>query len=103
MALAECCLRPGLIGATVRFGVTVGSPHQDVATLFAEGQSRIIVTVREKDLQPLLKLARLKKCPTVILGTVGGDRLKINDLIDVSVEELEQDWKAGFERALCVA
>ena len=92
MALAECCMSgEGLIGATL----TLAPPP-----LFAETQSRIIVTVREGDLQSLLKLAKVKKCPAKAIGKVGGDRLKINDLVDLPVSELEKVWQTGFESSL---
>lgn len=98
VALAECCLSgPRLLGAEVHIPP---SPPL-IAFLFAETQSRIIVTVKEKDLRPLLKLARVKGCPAVSLGDVKGKQLNINGLIDLPLEELEGVWKGGFEEVLC--
>jgi phosphoribosylformylglycinamidine synthase len=93
VALAECCFK-NLLGATVEI------PGEGVAALFAETQSRIIVTVRESDLQSLLKAARLKNVPAKRIGKVVGKSLKINDLIDIPVKELEAVWASGFERSV---
>lgn len=78
----------------------------EVALLFSETQSRIIVTVQERDLQPLLKAARLKKVPAKKLGTVTGKSLKINELVDIPVGEIEAIWSGAFEKEVlksCVA
>jgi phosphoribosylformylglycinamidine synthase len=102
VALAECCISGSRIfGVNINVGAVREPPLQNVIALFSETQSRIIASLREKDLQPFLKLARVKKCPAVVLGHVEGNRLKINDLIDLPVKELEGVWKKGFEKAVC--
>ena len=72
----------------------------EVSFLFAETQSRIIVTVQETHLQSLLKAAKVKKVPAKRLGKVTGKSIKINDLIFISVNELEMSWETGFERSV---
>jgi phosphoribosylformylglycinamidine synthase len=100
-ALAECCMAgPNLLGVDIDLGRTRGSPLQPVIDLFAETQSRIIVSVRESDLQSLLKAARLKKVPARRIGFVSGKSFNINELIDIPVKELEEVWSAGFERSV---
>ena len=98
VALAECCMTgPKMLGAEIDVGTTGRSPLQATAALFAETQSRILVTVQERDLQSLLKVAKLKKVPTKKIGAVSEKSLKINYLVDISVSELEAAWSRGFE------
>lgn len=99
VALAECCMTgPRKLGAEIA-PLKKGS-WGDLALLFAETQSRIIVTVKESDLQSLLKAARLKKVPVKMIGTVGGASLKIEGAIDLPVKDLEEAWSTGFEKGI---
>ncbi|MDO8462050.1 MAG: AIR synthase-related protein, partial [Deltaproteobacteria bacterium] len=98
VALAESCMTgPKQYGADL----ALGKSARPDALLFGEAQSRILITVREKHLQPLLKLARLKKCPVQRLGVVTGDILKIGHWVKTPVAALHESWKEGFLR--CVA
>ncbi|MBI3540982.1 MAG: hypothetical protein HY073_02440, partial [Deltaproteobacteria bacterium] len=112
VALAECCMTGSKwVGADIETSppapllskerVAANRRTGEVALLFAETQSRIIVSAKEKDLPALLKIAKVRRCPASVLGKVGGKRLKIADSIDVSVEDLHQIWSTGFERSLC--
>ncbi len=99
VALAECCITgPQVMGADIDGGAQLIAPLHKTTFLFAETQSRIIVTIKEKDLQPFLKLARLKKCPVAEIGLVAKKSLKINELIDVSAKELKALWEGAFEK-----
>jgi len=112
VALAECCISgPKIFGVDVDVGVGHrahpnkgdhgGSPLHNIATLFAETQSRIVVSVQERHLQSFLKFATLQKCPASRIGIVTKKNLKINSLINISEKELEKFWKESFEQ--CVA
>ncbi|HSA58256.1 MAG TPA: phosphoribosylformylglycinamidine synthase subunit PurL [bacterium] len=95
VALAECCFTgPGLLGASIAIS------GDGAVGLFAETQSRILVSIRESDLQSLLKAARLKNVPVKQIGSVTGKHLNIKDLINVPVKELESVWASGFERSV---
>ena len=99
VTLAECCISgPKLFGAGINVGARSPRPLEGREILFAETQSRIIVTLKEKDLQSFLKAAKLEQCPALMLGHVGGEELKIGELVDVPVGELATLWKEGFER-----
>lgn len=37
--------------------------------------------------------------PFDVLGTVGGDRLVIDDVVDLPVSQVAEVWSAGLERA----
>jgi phosphoribosylformylglycinamidine (FGAM) synthase-like enzyme len=67
VALAECCLAGGL-GAQVELAA---SEHA-LTTLFGEGPGGFIVSAAEEDLRELRERA-----PVNIIGTVGGDALRI--------------------------
>ncbi len=100
VALAECCMTgPKLLGAEIDLGGHP-SPLQETASLFAESQSRILVTVKESHLQSLIKAARVKKVPAKRIGKVSKKTLNINMLIDIPVAELEKVWSSGFETSI---
>ena len=113
VALAEAAIWSRL-GAHVRLPIS-SSPAVD---LFGESPSRLIVTARAGDLEPLVALAGDHGLPFVQIGTVGGDRLivelvgasatgaaeergsRVADAIDVPLADLERAWDHGLPRAL---
>ena len=115
VAIAECCMWSGL-GATLRLGVS-GSPAIE---LFGESPSRLVLSCRYRHAPALELLARQFGLPTEILGTVGGDRLRIEltgqgatgaaegrgsrvaDALDVALADLRHTWDHGLARALGV-
>jgi phosphoribosylformylglycinamidine synthase len=115
VAIAECCMWSGL-GATLRLGVS-GSPAIE---LFGESPSRLVLSCRYRHAPALELLARQFGLPTEILGTVGGDRLRIEltgqgatgaaegrgsrvaDALDVALSDLRHTWDHGLARALGV-
>lgn len=99
VALAECCISgPRRVGMIVEG--RQGAAGQAISALFGETQSRILVTLQERNLQQFLRSVKVKNCPTMILGRVGGDRLRIEDLLDCTVEELYNAWSTGFEKGV---
>jgi phosphoribosylformylglycinamidine synthase len=115
VALAECCMWSGL-GAKLRLGV-LGSPAIE---LFGEGPSRLVLSCRPRHAAALELLARQFGLDSCVLGTVGGERLRIEltgsgatgaaeergsrvaDALDVSVVDLRHVWDHGLARALGV-
>jgi phosphoribosylformylglycinamidine synthase len=113
VALAESAMWSGL-GATVRVPVAM-SPALE---LFGESPSRIVVTATSRFAPALTLLARQHGLPVETLGTVGGDRLRIElvgagatgaseergstiaDTLDVPVVSLRHAWDHGLTRAL---
>ncbi len=87
VALAECCI----INEEKPVGAKIDLPVKTRAdfSLFSESQSRIIVTVSENKAVDFEKLAMEQKVNIAKLGITGGNRLKINGLIDISVERLK--------------
>ncbi len=100
VALAECCIlnKGREIGATVTVATGGLSPE---ALLFGETQSRVIISVDAKNLkkvEEVIKSVYLYE----ILGQVGGDGLKINQLINVPLEVLGATWRNAIKRRMDV-
>ncbi len=90
VALAECCFKKGL-------GAMVETASGDtVMALFGEGGSRVIVSYALQQVPELLGQARVAGIPAQQIGTVGGQRLKIGEWVDVDISGLKQVWKDGF-------
>jgi phosphoribosylformylglycinamidine synthase len=115
VAIAECAMWSGL-GAHLRLGIS-GSPAIE---LFGESPSRLVLSCRPRHAPAIELLARQFGLPAVTLGTVGGDRLRIEltgqgatgaaeergsrvaDALDVALVDLLHAWDHGLARALGV-
>ncbi|WP_448536404.1 phosphoribosylformylglycinamidine synthase subunit PurL [Pseudothermotoga sp.] len=97
IALAECCIF-GNIGAVCE----LCSDSRADFLLFGEEQSRILVSLAEKNLERLIELAKSENVPLTILGRVMGDRLvvKLNGrkLIDQPVRKIKEVYEYPLER-----
>jgi phosphoribosylformylglycinamidine synthase len=93
VALAECCIAGGL-GASV----TLGSTLPGVAALFSESQGRVVLTVAHDHYDALKQLAAAHGTPCEKLGRVGGDRLLIEGLADVSLTQMREAFEPTLER-----
>lgn len=97
VCLAECCLLgPRGRGCDVR----LEDPFPTDVLLFGETQSRIVVTVREKDLGKLKAAVRRARVPATVLGRVGGSALVIrrrgSELIRLRVEDIRRRWERAI-------
>ena len=113
VALAEGAMWGGL-GASVR----VPTSMSPAVELFGESPSRIVVSATPRYVPALTLLARQHGLPVETLGTVGGDRLRIQlvgtsstgaseergstiaDVLDVPLRDLGHAWDNGLTRAL---
>ena len=112
VALAECCFDTGL-GASVDVqGVQVDAKaFADVATLFGESASRVIVSVSSSSVSDILARAAAAGVSAASIGTVAGNRIRIaiegREVLDESLAECERTWSTGverfFERARAIA
>jgi phosphoribosylformylglycinamidine synthase II len=97
VALAECCiLSPDRLGAEIELDQQMRAD----ALLFGETQSRIIITVSEKDLAAAQKIAGDHQVPFRVIGKVKGRELKIKGMIDLSVERLTDTYDKAIERIM---
>jgi phosphoribosylformylglycinamidine synthase subunit PurL len=99
VALAEACITgPRPIGCEI--GLT-GAARADL-TLFGEGASRIVVSVRagrEREFEALMEEAAI---PWAWIGMTGGERVVIRldrmTVVDLSLDRVADAWRGGFER-----
>jgi phosphoribosylformylglycinamidine synthase len=99
VALAEGCIS----NSAKKLGATVNLKSERIRTdalLFGEAQSRIILTAKPKNIRKLLQIAKKNKTPVSIIGKVTGNRLVINRLINISVNELDKAWRRAIENCL---
>ncbi|MDH6430662.1 MULTISPECIES: phosphoribosylformylglycinamidine synthase subunit PurL [unclassified Paenibacillus] len=93
VALAESCIS-GEIGANVE--LSANALRSDVA-LFSESQSRIVLTAAPERAEELKAAIATSGVPVEIIGTVGGDRLRVNldgvSALDEAVAELKFVWE----------
>lgn len=99
VALAECCISSKNTAIGAEITLPVHAMRRD-AMLFGESQSRIIVSVAKEDISVFMSIAERHGAPAVVIGKVGGERLKIDGLIDIPVCELKAAWKDALERLL---
>jgi phosphoribosylformylglycinamidine synthase len=98
VALAECCL-VGAVGARCALDEAAAAPGLGApaaAILFGEGQSRFLVSHSTEVAVQLRALMDRHQVPSQRLGVVGGDRIHIDSLLDVPLDEA----RAAHEGAL---
>jgi phosphoribosylformylglycinamidine synthase len=111
VTLSECCFDTGL-GATVDVaGVAAESSFGDIATLFGESASRVIVSVAPAAVSGLLSRAAAAGVPAAQIGAVGGVRVRLaiegRVALDEPLTETEAIWSGAlarnFERTRAIA
>ncbi len=98
IALAECCISNNerTIGAVLK----INDDLTPTAGLFSESASRIIVSLPENNVAELQKLADDYQVPCQILGKVGGDRLVIENCINLDMDDLARSWRGSISGLL---
>lgn len=98
VAIAEACLNPKAeVGAQIETGAK-GLRSDEL--LFGEAQSRIVVSVKEKDLDRLKGVCASYGAPVEVIGRVKGSSLNINGLIKIPVSALKKAWGGALEGIL---
>jgi phosphoribosylformylglycinamidine synthase len=69
-------------------------------SFFGECQSRIVVSVSPEKAELLEEIARRKEVLLTRLGRVGGKEFIIGDYIRLPLEQIDEAWRDGLERAL---
>ncbi len=78
-------------------GVVAGIRLEDKRNLFEESQSRAILEVSSKEnLEKVIDMAKGLGLSTDIIGKVGGDVVKVND-IEMNLEEVEKVYFSTFK------
>jgi phosphoribosylformylglycinamidine (FGAM) synthase-like enzyme len=87
------------VGADVDLG-SVGA-RADL-TLFGEGPSRVVVSVKAEAVRHFEQLMSEFRVPWRFIGTVGGERLVVRagetPLVDLDLDRITGAWRGGFER-----
>jgi len=95
VALAEACISGGM-GFKGNFSIR----GRWDAALFGEVQSRIVVSLPPGRLADLERLAGELVVPVAVLGIVEGERIRIGDMVDLPLSDIDQVWRNGLEEAL---
>ena len=98
MALSEGCIsnREHQIGATI----TLKDNLRPDCLLFGESQSRVIISCDPEKVSFFRELCSRMSLPVAEIGRVGGDKLKINGLIDISLRQLDDVWYNALPRMM---
>ncbi|HEX7094623.1 MAG TPA: phosphoribosylformylglycinamidine synthase subunit PurL [Acidimicrobiales bacterium] len=92
VALAEMAVRSGVGFSVARIG--------DHRALFAEGPSRVLLSVPADNVTAVLRAAEHAGLPAVRLGLASGDRLQVKGLVDVSLDDARDAWRNRIPAAL---
>ena len=91
-ALAECCMMYGARRCGASVNLKSQGPLREDFLLFGEDQSRAIVSCTSENVKRFLEIASLNCIETTLLGKVQGERLVINESLDVGIEELRRAY-----------
>jgi phosphoribosylformylglycinamidine synthase len=93
VALAEAAIAGGL-GATI----ALDDDLAPASSLFSETQGRIVLTCADADAEALTDLFVTRGVPFSVIGEVGGDRLVVEDKLDLPLGELAAAWGPTLEQ-----
>ncbi len=100
VCLAECAF---LSEQKIGFTVDLQDDLRPDVLLFGESQSRICVSLRKENLEPLRKLAEEYALPLAVLGKTGGDCMVIHhkgkELLNIPVLHGYKIWKQNIPDA----
>ena len=81
-------------------GFRVQATGADHTWLFAESASRVVACVSNGHREDVVRAAQSAGVRAATLGTAGGDRLVVEGLLDVSVEDAVHAWRRHLPEAL---
>ncbi len=86
----------GKMAAVSGKGATVGIRLADERAIFDESQSRAILEVSDENLHAVAKMAQDLGLKADIIGKVGGDKIKINE-VEMDLERLKEIYFTRFK------
>jgi phosphoribosylformylglycinamidine synthase len=96
IALAECAIR-----ADTGLDVELPGPAlRPEVRLFAESSSRAVLSCPEAGVAALLALAQQHRVPAARIGRTGGERIRIEPGVDVTLREATDAWRNTLPEAL---
>jgi phosphoribosylformylglycinamidine synthase len=90
VAMAEACIQKGIGARITGFRVS-----RTDASLFGEGQSRILLSCEPQHEDEIARAAQRYQCAVLDIGLVGGTRLRA-PLVDLPVSALREAYEAGL-------
>ena len=100
VSLAECCLGEAKLGCRIELSTDL----RDDILLYSESQSRVIVSMKEKDEHSAVEMFKKFGVPWSAIGRVGHETFKINvnakTVIKTTVSDLESAFMGSFEKKL---
>jgi phosphoribosylformylglycinamidine synthase len=104
ITLAECCFDTGLGVSADVGGVAIDDEPRlaDVAALFSESASRVVVSLAASSVSELLARASAAGVPAAQIGTVGGSRIQVRvagrPVLDEALADAEAIWSSALQR-----
>ena len=98
VALVESCImdRNDTIGCTVNKELKNRKDFE----YFGETQSRILITAEAGKVDDIISICKDKNVPVEKIGTVGGDTIKINDDISISIDDASNNYYNMFNKLM---
>lgn len=99
VALAECCILGGhqAVGASV--ALECGRQRRD-AIVFGEDQSRIVISADPAGVKEIFEVAAAQRVPCSEIGTVGGERLVVEGILDAGLEEMRNRYFGSIAKKM---
>jgi phosphoribosylformylglycinamidine synthase subunit PurL len=95
VTLVESC-----VGGAVGVEVSLPEGLSQVQALFSESPGRVVVTVPSVHVRTFAQLCADAELALRDIGTVGGDRITIRDVLDVPLETVEKAFGRGLAEVL---
>ncbi len=92
LTLAEMAVRSGI-------GVEVEGVDGH-GGLFSEAPSRVVACVTPAALPAVLARAEAAGVPATVIGSAGGDRIRVSGLVDVGLAEASARWRGALAEAM---
>ncbi len=100
LALAECSFGEKRLGSRISNLELLGSGLRRDALLFGETQSRVLVSAEPNKKEAVIRLAQKHGVPVYQIGKVTGDRLGVEDLLELKVDEAESIWRNAVQKRI---
>ena len=93
--LVEAC-----VGGAVGVEASLPEGVSEVQALFSEAPGRVVVTLPSRHVREFAQVCSDAEVPLRDIGTVGGDRLVVRELLDLPLGEIERAFGTGLAAAL---
>ena len=80
-------------------GVVAGIRLNESRDIFDESQSRALLEIKKENLDAVIEMAKKLGLETDIIGKVGGDKVKVND-IELSLVKVKEIYFSTFKRTI---